>query len=113
MQKFISKQGNNENEKILKNQDLIDKQFDEKQFENQDSIEKDKSMTSAITDMTVADVRKALSSMRKEWNKHSCVQPFFPSQMITPEMTVSEFAFKFVMGHHAKRHAKTIMKDDL
>tara|TARA_B100000482_G_C12612127_1_gene299496 strand:+ start:1540 stop:1779 length:240 start_codon:yes stop_codon:yes gene_type:complete len=67
----------------------------------------EKKMTSAIQDMSVADVRKALSLMRKEWNKHSCVRPFFPSEKITDSLTVSEFAFKFVMGHHAKRHSKS------
>lgn len=66
----------------------------------------DRKMTSAINDMSVADVRKALANMRKEWQKHNYVQPFFPSKYITDDLTISEFAFKFVMGHHAKRHAK-------
>tara|TARA_B100001741_G_scaffold146705_1_gene121051 strand:- start:1164 stop:1418 length:255 start_codon:yes stop_codon:yes gene_type:complete len=66
----------------------------------------EKHMTSAIHEMSVADVRKALSLMRKEWLKHSNVKPFFPSYIITDELTVSEFSFKFVLGHHAKRHAK-------
>lgn len=66
----------------------------------------EKRMTSAIDNMTVADVRKALSLLRKEWSNHTCVQPFFPSQKLTEHLSISEFAFKFVMGHHAKRHAK-------
>lgn len=66
----------------------------------------EKHMTSAIHEMSVADVRKALSLMRKEWLKHSNVKPFFPSYQLTDELTVSEFSFKFVLGHHAKRHAK-------
>ena len=66
----------------------------------------ERKMTSAISDMSVADVRKALSNMRKEWQKHNSVQPFFPSKALTNDLTISEFAFKFVMGHHAKRHAK-------
>ncbi len=61
---------------------------------------------SAINTMTVADVRKSLAIMRKEWAKHNCVNPFFPSKKITEDLTVSEFSFKFVMGHHAKRHSK-------
>tara|TARA_B100001769_G_C21894791_1_gene483365 strand:- start:65 stop:295 length:231 start_codon:yes stop_codon:yes gene_type:complete len=68
--------------------------------------DEEKQMTSAIKDMSVADVRKALASMRKEWQKHSCVNPFFPSQQITNTLNVSEFSFAFVLGHHAKRHAK-------
>jgi hypothetical protein len=67
----------------------------------------EKHMTSAIHEMTVADVRKALSLMRKEWAKHSNVKPFFPSYKLTNDLTISEFSFKFVLGHHAKRHAKS------
>jgi hypothetical protein len=70
----------------------------------------DRKMTSAINNMSVADVRKALSNMRREWSKHSCVQPFYPSKMLTEDMTIAEFSFKFVMGHHAKRHAKNSEK---
>ena len=66
----------------------------------------ERTMTSAIQSMSVADVRKSLACMRKEWSKHECVQPFFPSKKITEELTISNFAFKFVMGHHAKRHQK-------
>lgn len=75
-------------------------------LETTDDKEDEKKMTSAIHNMSVADVRKALSLMRKEWSKHSCVHPFFPSEKLTENLTVSEFAFKFVMGHHAKRHSK-------
>ena len=64
-------------------------------------------LTSAIENMSVADVRKALSQMRKKWQKHSCIHPFFPSHDITTDMTVSEFSFRFVMGHHEKRHQKS------
>lgn len=77
--------------------------------ELEDSItqkSEEKHMTSAIHEMSVADVRKALSLMRKEWLKHSNVKPFFPSYQITDNLSVSEFSFKFVLGHHAKRHAK-------
>ena len=66
-------------------------------------------MTSAIHDMSVADVRKALALMRKEWYKHSSVQPFFPSKLLTDKLTMADFAFKFVMGHHEKRHQKNVV----
>ena len=66
-------------------------------------------MTSAIQEMSVADVRKALANMRKEWSKHSSVHPFFPSKHLTHELTIAEFAFRFVMGHHEKRHHKQIL----
>lgn len=65
-------------------------------------------VTSAITNMSVAEVRKALAFMRKGWSKHSRVQPFFPCQALpNTNMVVSDFAFRFVMGHHHKRHQKT------
>ena len=67
----------------------------------------DRVMTSAISEMTVAEVRKSLSYMRKEWVKHSCVQPFFPCAPLPNTTTcMSDFAFRFVMGHHEKRHNK-------
>lgn len=76
--------------------------------ELEESVDSDRTMTSAITDMSVAEVRKALSHMRKEWGKHSCVMPFFPCQTLphTEDLSISEFAFRFVMGHHHKRHQK-------
>ena len=62
-------------------------------------------MTSAICDMSVAEVRKALAFMRKEWSQHSSIHPFFPSRILPDyDMNISDFSFKFVMGHHAKRH---------
>ena len=64
----------------------------------------ERNITSAIGEMSVAEVRKALAQMRKYWNSHSAVQPFCPAQILIPNMTISEFSFKFVMGHHAKRH---------
>jgi hypothetical protein len=68
----------------------------------------DHAITSAITNMSVAEVRKSLAFMRKEWAKHSCVLPFFPCQHLpNTNMPVSEFAFRFVMGHHHKRHQKS------
>ena len=67
-----------------------------------------KSTRSTVDDMSVAEVRKALAFMRKEWAAHKCVRPFFPSQQLPDsEATVSNFAFRFVMGHHHKRHKNT------
>lgn len=66
-------------------------------------------VTSAITDMSVADVRKSLSFVRKEWQRHSSVMPFFTSQLLpSTQFTISEFTFLFVMGHHHKRHQKSL-----
>ena len=58
-----------------------------------------------VNEMTVAEVRKSLAHMRREWGRHSTVCPFFPAaQLPMRDMSISEFAFQFVMGHHAKRH---------
>lgn len=65
--------------------------------------------TLMIHDMSVAKVRKSLSYMRKEWSRHSCVLPFFPCvRLPDTDITISEFAFRFVMGHHHKRHQKVV-----
>lgn len=72
------------------------------------ALDSERVVTSAITDMSVAEVRKSLAYMRKEWSKHSRVLPFFPCQELpNTSMVVSDFAFRFVMGHHHKRHQKT------
>lgn len=67
----------------------------------------ERNITSAIQNMTVAEVRKSLAHMRKEWSNHSRVMPFFPSQMLpNSSLAISDFAFRFVMGHHHKRHQR-------
>jgi len=69
--------------------------------------ESDRVITSAIDTMSVAEVRKSLAFIRKEWSAHSGVHPFYPSNtLVGSNMTISEFAFRFVMGHHEKRHHK-------
>jgi len=75
----------------------------------------ERNITSAIQDMSVAEVRKSLAYMRKEWARHSRVMPFFPSQTLpNSSLMVSDFAFRFVMGHHHKRHQRVTddVKDD-
>lgn len=58
--------------------------------------------------MSVAEVRKALSFMRKEWTNHSSIHPFFTCKKIGDgdDLTIALFSFRFVMGHHEKRHSK-------
>ena len=64
-----------------------------------------------IEDMSVAEVRKALSQMRKDWNQHSVMKPFYPCKKLINNLSSSEFAFQFVMGHHHKRHQKIATKN--
>ena len=69
----------------------------------------DRITTSAIHNMSVAEVRKSLAYMRKEWARHSRIIPFFPSQTLPcSDMLISDFAFRFVMGHHHKRHQRAL-----
>jgi len=56
--------------------------------------------------MNIADVRKSLAEMRREWAKHSEVRPFLPSSRLGNGIVVSDFALRFVMGHHAKRQSR-------
>ena len=67
-------------------------------------------MTSAICGLTVADVRKCLAKLREMWAAHA---PDYPMDLSTDvwvnqdsQLSASEFAFKFVIGHHKKRHLK-------
>ena len=68
-------------------------------------------VTSAIPDMSVTEVRRALDSIRKRWlSRDDATQPPFvisaPLDVGSREMRVDEFTFQFILGHHRKRHAK-------
>ena len=67
-------------------------------------------ITSAIENMTVAEVRKSLSHIRKKWEQTSIdakSPPFYPSDTIgIRDMQVEEFALLFAIGHHRKRCQK-------
>ena len=53
--------------------------------------------------MSVADVRKALSLLRNNWNNHTPDNPFCLSDTLDNNFTFSEFCFVFIMSHHTKR----------
>lgn len=63
-------------------------------------------MTSAIPDMSVAEVRKALGEVRKRASVQTAAQPLFITDPLTDTLTVQDFCLKFVCGHHDKRHNK-------
>lgn len=69
-------------------------------------------MTSAIEGMSVADVRKCLADVRRQWAEHSPDRPFRGCNQVrcvpdsTASMNVEELAFAFITGHHNKRHSK-------
>lgn len=70
-------------------------------------------ITSAIDGMTVAEVRKALSTMRRTWEACSALQdesrrPLYVScDTLVRGHTVQDFSYMFVQGHHAKRMSKS------
>ena len=56
-----------------------------------------------IKKMNVAQVRKALNTLRSSWENHSPTNPFCLSEEIEEGITFSDFCFNFVMNHHSKR----------
>ena len=68
--------------------------------------------TSAIDGMTVAEVRRALSTIRKSWDEASSGIkeggiPFYTTgDPLVRGYSVQEFSYFFVQGHHAKRLSK-------
>ena len=68
-------------------------------------------ITSAIADITVAEVRKSLAYIRKRWDQvhtDSKSPPMYPSDQIgVRDMSIETFALKFVIGHHSRRSSKT------
>ena len=73
--------------------------------------EEKREMTSAIHGMTVAEVRKCLSALRKIWAGHGINNPIDLSYKLSNNFCISHFAFEFVLGHHKKRHLKGKVHD--
>lgn len=63
-------------------------------------------MTSAIDNMSVAEVRKFLGECRKKLTMQTLSHPMFVTDVLSNGMQVQEFALKFQQGHHQKRHNK-------
>lgn len=74
-------------------------------------VEERRIITSAIEGMSVAEVRRALATMRKSWEE-TCSdekngRPFYMAcDVLVRGKTVQEFSYMFVQGHHAKRISK-------
>ncbi len=68
----------------------------------------DGSAGSAVQDMTVAEVRKALQKIRQLWFQSVPNNPLFiSSTLFVKDKTIAEFCTEFVYGHHLKRHYKS------
>tara|TARA_Y100000389_G_scaffold198558_1_gene235295 strand:- start:1783 stop:2040 length:258 start_codon:yes stop_codon:yes gene_type:complete len=68
---------------------------------------KRRNVTSAVPNMTVANVRKALAALRQDWKNQSWEAPFDPTTVVHEDMTYERFAYNFLLGHHMKRHQKS------
>ena len=66
-----------------------------------------RSVTSAVPGMTVASVRRALSSIRQDWKSHQWDRPFDSATRLPNGRSYEAFAYAFLLGHHVKRHRKS------
>ena len=66
-------------------------------------------VTSAIPGMSVTEVRRDLDSLRKYWSfcETHGVDIDEANRLSTKIYDIQTFCFKFVMGHHLKRHNKS------
>jgi hypothetical protein len=62
-------------------------------------------VTSAISDLTVSQVRKGLDIVRKMWN--NTPEDFALNNAAYGERSAQQFCFDFVLGNHMKRHQKS------
>jgi hypothetical protein len=69
-------------------------------------------VTSAIDGMSVGEVRKNLDVVRKRWKQQNSETPFFITDPVANGLTVETFAFKFLLGHHFKRHQKKAVEGE-
>lgn len=60
------------------------------------------------SDLSVVEVRRNLAEMRKQWRSSRPDAPFHTSACVgdaAAPLTISQFAFCFVQGHHRQRRA--------
>ena len=67
---------------------------------------KKKLMADDIRKMSVAQVRRALHSLRSKWENHAPSNPICLSETLEGNMSLSEFCFVFVVNHHSKRQSQ-------
>ena len=58
------------------------------------------------SELSVAQIRRALSSLRTQWADHSPTNPICLSNMLGDDVQISDFCFNFVINHHSKRGPK-------
>lgn len=59
----------------------------------------------ASSDMdAIADVRRALGTIRKRWRQQTIMEPVVVSDAVDERaQSMAQFAFRFVLGHHLRR----------
>lgn len=63
-------------------------------------------VTSAISGMTVGEVRRCLDHMRRSWSNANNESFFITDTLPHDSMAIQTFALLFVKGQHQKRHNK-------
>ena len=63
-------------------------------------------ITSAISSMSVAEVRRSLCYLRKKWEDSEEHDFFLVDALCDNGLSIQDFSLKFVLGHHEKRHRK-------
>jgi hypothetical protein len=51
----------------------------------------------------VSEVRRGLHTLRVAWQVNSPTWPICPSEEAVPGISMSEFAYRFVLDHHTRR----------
>ena len=64
-------------------------------------------VTSAIPDMSVANIRRGLLLARNMFKKSSPTAPMFVCDALFEGLSLQEFAMRLVLGQHYKRHCKS------
>jgi hypothetical protein len=63
--------------------------------------------TSAISGVSVAEIRSALANLRSRAAAATPKTPVWLCDVLCHDLTVAEFCLQFVLGQHIKRHAKS------
>lgn len=66
-----------------------------------------------VKKMNVAQVRKALHSLRSKWENHHPASPICLSEELEFGLSISEFCFVFVMNHHSKRQVAKVVSSKI
>ena len=70
-------------------------------------------ISSAVPEMSVAEIRRALSKLRDIAARTTPESPLFVCDKLHNNKSIAEFAKEFVFGHHLKRHYKSVAQANL